>query len=358
MVRLLRLMYKRCLSQSYSSTSRTFYNALGLTLQQRTWGLSSDNPNGAVSDTEYDALGRPVCQTASLPSGGYTFNAQLICAATDHATTTYTRQGAPASSTGIDGLTSYAQTLGLTSFSINPAGYFSAQNQDAYGRLTAVVEYNIQHNAFATQTGAFNTDPAQWQLQNATATTLGSEQVLEMNGTAWGPYNILRSSYSLGPTTNTDEGISIFFRFRLSSNNHQGRMGLSTNQGGFIGLNFYQGQLFPIYNMNQGDTSHRGVQIQQHEGVWYRAHISVSAYGLVSWRVWQENAPGDSDKQFTWKLDTTASRAFYSSASYKFFSHVGARFIWVATRKGHLMLPNTATTKPTTLPRYGTAKTI
>ena len=282
--------------QGYSATSRTFYDALGRARQQRSWNLASDFDK-IVTDTEYNDLGQAICQTTPIITTWSTFNASLTCASYDHTTTSYTRLGSPAISTGLDGLTSYGLALGRTSLGVDPMGRLSLSVQDAYGRLSAVTETEVTEDPF--KTGTFNS--FNWWLSSSYAyvTTLGGQSVLRV-----GKANVSADAATVTPTLGT--GSSFFFRFQLSSTHHDSLImtKATDGSGAYVGLELKNGKIYPRYVSSAGSGTVTAIQIDQASGVWYRAHITINNEGQPSWRVWREDALGEPGQQFSYTLTT------------------------------------------------------
>jgi RHS repeat-associated protein len=286
--------------QAYSTTSRTFYDALGRARQQRSWNLASDFDK-VVTDTEYNSLGQVICQTTPIVTTWITFNATLDCMASDHTTTSYTPSGSPAITTGIDGLTSSGLTLGRTSLGVDPIGRLSASNQDIYGRLKSVEEIEVSHDPFTS--GTFNS--SQWWVSSSYGLVMNfnGQSVLRVGkaGTGGG-------TYAASHTTGLSAGSSIFFRFQLSGDNQSSRIMLQAPDGSAsLRLELYNGQIYPQYTTSTaGNGTATAVQIAQVANTWYRAQISLDKNGQPTWRVWREDGIGDPDKQFTWTVTDPA----------------------------------------------------
>lgn len=281
--------------QAYSATSRTFYDALGRARQQRSWNLASDFDK-VVTDTEYNSLGQVICQTAPIVTTWDTFNASLNCMTSDHSTTSYTRSGSPAITTGIDGFTSSGLTLGRTSLGVDPLNQLSLSVQDPFGRLSVVAETEVTENSFAT--GTFSS--ANWWLSPtyATATTLNGQSVLRV-GKAGASANAATVNQTFFGGKN-----SFFFRFQLSGDNHDSQIMIKATDGSgaYLSLELRDGKIYPRYNSSAGSGSVTEIQINQVSNAWYRAQISLNDLGQPTWRVWREDGIGDPDKQFTYTL--------------------------------------------------------
>jgi len=293
--------------EPYSATSRTFYDALGRARQQRSWNLASDlwGPslvNKVVTETEYNDLGQVICQTTPIFTNQITYNnTTLHCLANDHTTTSYTRSGSPAITTGIDGLTSSGLTLGRTSLGVDPSGRLNASNQDVYGRFQSVEEIEVSHDPFTS--GTFNS--SQWWVSSSygLVTDFNGQSVLRVGkaGTGGG-------TYAASHNTGLSAGSSVFFRFQLSGDNQSSRIMLQASDGSAsLRLELYNGQIYPQYTTSTaGNGTATAVQIAQVANAWYRAQISLDKNGQPTWRVWREDGIGDPDKQFTWTVTDPA----------------------------------------------------
>jgi RHS repeat-associated protein len=305
--------------QDYSSTSRTFYDALGRVRQQRSWGLSSDiwginNADKVVTDTEYNALGQVICQTSPAYTPYAGFNATLNCASSDHTTTSYTRSGSPAITTGIDGLNSSGLALGRTSLGVDPLNQLSLSVQDAFGRLSVVAETEVTENSFTT--GTFSS--TNWWLSPtyATTTTLNGQSVLRVGkSSAGGSTNAATVNQTFFGGKN-----SFFFRFQLSGDNHDSRiMAKATDgSGAYLSLELKNNKIYPGYNSSAGSGTVTAIQIDQVSNAWYRAQISLNDLGQPTWRVWREDGIGDPDKQFTYTLVNQSINTLLLSKTWQF----------------------------------------
>ena len=104
-------------------TTRTFYNALGQPLQQISWSRTADDI--LVVDTDYDEFGRAICTTAPVSVALKTFEVRN-CEHYAHTLTNFSPLGVAYSAEGLDGVNSYAASLGRTSLAIDGNGYLSA----------------------------------------------------------------------------------------------------------------------------------------------------------------------------------------------------------------------------------------
>lgn len=277
-------------SGTQTAVTRTFYDALGRPLQQRSWGSSSDFGITLV-DYEYNGRGQLTCQTAPVSGGAYTFNSALDCLAYDHTETQYNLFGQPTAVTTLDSVTAWQQALGQTQLTLNSLGQLHAAQQDTLGRWGTVEELNPTYDGFPTESGPFDLDTGHWSYANQNATVnpafnLNGETVLklksnEVGGSGW--HKLLwGSSYNLQP------GNGVLLRFQLEQTNYEGRLSLSTSDllnAVFVGLVFHGNQIYPDYNLGSGDQNFPGVALPQQAGVWYWLQMNVAADGVVSWRV-------------------------------------------------------------------------
>ncbi|MCL4266141.1 MAG: hypothetical protein KJ069_23225 [Anaerolineae bacterium] len=306
------------------STTRTFYDALGLPLQQRSWGMSSDI-NVLVTDSDYDGLGRAFCQTVpfEVPAGNIHYYSKNCADQQNHdqTITQFTPLGGAGNVIGVDDKLSMSRVLGRTSIGVDPLGHINVTQSDALGRLTTVEEFNTSYNAFAN--GSFDNNPTKWTLvsnrANPNATIDGQPALKVWGNVPWESVPAKRVGYPL-PAPG-----GVFFRFRLDDTNFAGRIGLhlGPSDNGFIGLGFFNNKITPDYRRT-GDTSNLQLGIAQTANVWYRAQMTIDPDGRLTWRVWQEDKPGDPDHQFTWTLDNPVDNTFFKNGNYSFFVHAGS----------------------------------
>ena len=284
--------------------------------RQRYMNVDGVGERDIVVVSDYNALGQVSCSSAPftvLTSAGTVTDS---CTSKDHTATTYDALGRPLSNIMPDGNQTYALTTPSTTYSFDAKNHLTLSEVDPFGRLTEVGEMHDVYDAFAP--GSFDDDPAHW-TRNATLTeitTLNGEDVLKVDGDGyWANYSVVREiPYDIKP------GETVFLRFQFADTNFAGRLGLLTDKGGFIGIISHVNTLYPDYNIGGSDVGIGSVAISRDANVWYRAKIDIDTQGRVSWFVWQEDEP---DKQFTYTLDTTASRDFYDDANFRFYIHSG-----------------------------------
>ncbi|MFZ1400860.1 MAG: hypothetical protein WAS33_28410, partial [Candidatus Promineifilaceae bacterium] len=302
-------------------TNRRFYDGLGRVVQERQFDVAIDGSSNNViwQETHYNALGQPTCQI--LPSG--TNTAQFYwhdCASYASTNTSYDVLGRPLIVTSPDGTQNYSLTTGLTTLTFDAKNQMTLSETDPFGRLIKVGEMHEVYDAFAS--GPFDDDPIHWTRDNVLTeiTTLNGEDVLKVDGNVyWGHWGVVReNSYDIEP------GETVFLRFQFDDTNFAGRIGLLTDKGGFIGIISHSDDLYADYNIGGSDIPIGSTSISRDAGVWYRAKIDIDTEGRVTWFVWQEDDPHNSDKHFYYTLNTTASRDFYDDANFRFYIQSGS----------------------------------
>ncbi len=186
------------------------------------------------------------------------------------------------------------------------------------GKRVAIEEFDVIYDAFAA--GSFDPDSSQWNLNEdrTDRVSLNGRNVLLVQGNAyWEGFHVRRQGFTVQP------GGGVFFRFTLADSDHAGRFGLRPEGGGFIGLIFHLGSLYPDYNIGNRDIGINSVSVGQQINIWYLAQMSIDLEGRITWRVWQETASGGYIKLIDQTLDSPTTNDFFKNKSYQFYVQAG-----------------------------------
>ena len=118
---------------------------------------------------------------------------------------------------------------------------------------------------------------------------------------------------------------TVSFKFRLGDDDQVGRFGLARQRGGFIGLIFYVGQVYPDYNLGTSkDSGISSVAITQRSGIWYEVSISVDSEGRITWIVRPENSSSEANL-ISYTLNASSTNEFFRDQVFQFYLHSGTR---------------------------------
>ena len=196
---------------------------------------------------------------------------------------------------------------------------------------SAAVELHVSYDAFAN--GSFDTSSSQWTLgsSNWAQDTVAGVPALRMWGdqgsmdVGWSHSPLHRASYNLDP------GNGVSFRFRLADNHHGGRISLRTEDGGgFIGLIFYAGLIYPDYNIwlnnctdSDGicDISFHTEAIPQVANVWYSGEMWIDTEGVGHWNIWREDDP---TQRVSFALNDEDAKTFFQGQDTRLHIRTGS----------------------------------
>jgi hypothetical protein len=136
----------------------------------------------------------------------------------------------------------------------------------------------------------------------------------------WEAFVLQRIDFSISP------GETVSFKFRLGDDDQAGRFGLARQGGGFIGLIFHAGTMYPDYNLGtERDFAINGVAIAQRTAIWHQVFITVDSEGRITWEVRPESPSNGVNRSIFYTLNATTTNEFFRDQVFQFYLQSGTR---------------------------------